>query len=65
MHIGITEDDPDQLELLRQFGCDAYQGYLLGKPMPAEAVPGWLAAHARPSEATAAPTAASTAASPA
>lgn len=27
----------EQLELLRQMGCDNIQGYLLGKPMPADA----------------------------
>jgi EAL domain-containing protein (putative c-di-GMP-specific phosphodiesterase class I) len=26
-------------------GCNEIQGYLHGKPMPAEAVPGWLALH--------------------
>jgi diguanylate cyclase (GGDEF)-like protein/PAS domain S-box-containing protein len=27
---------PDQLELLRQFGCDAAQGYLFSRPVPAD-----------------------------
>jgi len=30
-------EEPEQLELLRQFGCDYVQGYLLGKPMPYDA----------------------------
>ncbi|KAB0677570.1 EAL domain-containing protein [Aureimonas leprariae] len=29
----------EQLELLRAFGCDCAQGYLIGRPMPAEQVP--------------------------
>jgi diguanylate cyclase (GGDEF)-like protein len=33
----------EQLERLRQQGCTKVQGYLLGVPMPAEAVPGFLA----------------------
>jgi diguanylate cyclase (GGDEF)-like protein len=35
----------DQLELLRQSGCDAIQGYLLSKPLPAFALQPWMAAH--------------------
>ena len=31
-------ENSDQLVLLRQIGCGACQGYLLGKPMSAEAV---------------------------
>jgi EAL domain-containing protein (putative c-di-GMP-specific phosphodiesterase class I) len=27
----------DQLRMLRDLGCDEVQGYLLGKPMPADA----------------------------
>jgi diguanylate cyclase (GGDEF)-like protein len=30
-------ETPEQLELLRRWGCDAIQGYLLSKPVPAEA----------------------------
>lgn len=34
-----------QLDLLRHNACDAIQGYLLSKPLPAEALPAWIAAH--------------------
>ncbi|NMG75685.1 putative bifunctional diguanylate cyclase/phosphodiesterase [Aromatoleum diolicum] len=36
-----------QFDLLRQSGCDAIQGYLLSKPLPADALPAWLAARPR------------------
>jgi len=36
-----------QFDLLRQSGCDAMQGYLLSKPLPAKALPAWLAARQR------------------
>ena len=29
---GVEEEE--QLDMLKQFGCDYVQGYLLGKPMP-------------------------------
>ncbi len=29
----------DQIDIMRRLGCDHLQGYLLGKPMPAEAIP--------------------------
>lgn len=35
----------DQLALLRELGCDAVQGFLVGRPMPPERVAGWLAEH--------------------
>ena len=34
-----------QLALLRQFGCDAIQGYLLSKPLPAEAAFSFIRQH--------------------
>lgn len=41
----------EQLELLRRLDCDCGQGYLFGRPMPADQVPGfldrWQAAEAR------------------
>ena len=39
-------ETPAQLEFLRQAGCAGGQGYLIGKPMPAEAFQAWLKAHA-------------------
>ncbi|GAP38531.1 putative bifunctional diguanylate cyclase/phosphodiesterase [Piscinibacter sakaiensis] len=35
----------DQHRLLQTMGCEEMQGWLHGKPMPADQVPGWLAAH--------------------
>lgn len=32
----------EQLELLRTYGCDEWQGYLFSKPVPAEAIPAVL-----------------------
>lgn len=44
-------ETPGQLEFLRQAGCDQAQGYLLARPLPAEAVRPWLEAQqAHPSE---------------
>jgi diguanylate cyclase (GGDEF)-like protein/PAS domain S-box-containing protein len=37
-------ETPGQLDLLREFGCDQAQGYLISRPMPAEAVPQAIAA---------------------
>jgi EAL domain-containing protein (putative c-di-GMP-specific phosphodiesterase class I)/CheY-like chemotaxis protein len=34
---------PEDWELLRRLGCDVAQGYLVAKPMPATAFPGWVA----------------------
>ena len=37
-------EDEASLDLVREWGCDQAQGYLLSRPMPGEAVLGWLAA---------------------
>lgn len=34
-------EDVRQEKLLREFGCDVLQGYLLGRPVPAEDFKGW------------------------
>ncbi len=39
-------EDPETFEALRVQGCDEGQGYHIARPMPGEAVPGWLAARA-------------------
>jgi EAL domain-containing protein (putative c-di-GMP-specific phosphodiesterase class I) len=39
-------EDAAQLEVLRQAGCDAVQGYLLARPMPLPALQDWLGARA-------------------
>jgi EAL domain-containing protein (putative c-di-GMP-specific phosphodiesterase class I) len=36
----------EQYELLRVLGCDAIQGYLVGRPMPAHDFERWVGAHA-------------------
>ncbi len=36
-----------QLAFLRLYGCDQYQGFLFGKPMPAPRMQAWLQAQAR------------------
>jgi EAL domain-containing protein (putative c-di-GMP-specific phosphodiesterase class I) len=41
LKIGVTAEGverPDQLTFLRQHGCGEVQGYLLGRPMPIDAV---------------------------
>jgi EAL domain-containing protein (putative c-di-GMP-specific phosphodiesterase class I)/GGDEF domain-containing protein len=35
-------EEPGELEVLRQIGCDAAQGFLFQKPMPAEEMAGFL-----------------------
>jgi EAL domain-containing protein (putative c-di-GMP-specific phosphodiesterase class I)/CheY-like chemotaxis protein len=41
-------ETPQQWEMLKAMGCDIAQGYLIAKPMPAEALPDWVA-HWHPS----------------
>jgi diguanylate cyclase (GGDEF)-like protein len=38
-------EDEAAWRLLDSFGCDLVQGYFLARPMPAEAMTGWLAEH--------------------
>ena len=40
-------EDQATLDLMRDLGCDLAQGYHLARPMPATAIPGWVAEHAR------------------
>jgi EAL domain-containing protein (putative c-di-GMP-specific phosphodiesterase class I) len=37
-------ETPEHLRMVREAGCDMAQGWLLGHPMPAEEVPGWVRA---------------------
>ncbi len=37
-------EDPAQATLMRRYGCDALQGYLVAKPMPAAAIQAFLTA---------------------
>ena len=38
-------EDAHTLGALADMGCDFAQGYLMARPMPADAVPTWMAAH--------------------
>ncbi len=38
-------EDNETLQLLGQMGCDKAQGYLIGRPMPYEALVDYLADH--------------------
>jgi PAS domain S-box-containing protein len=38
----------EQADCLRTLGCDEMQGYLLSRPMPPDALPGWLAQRCGP-----------------
>ena len=38
-------EDAHTLGALAEMGCDFAQGYLMARPMPADAVPDWMAAH--------------------
>ena len=35
-------ESSDVVPVLRRLGCDAYQGFLVGRPMPVDAVPAWV-----------------------
>jgi diguanylate cyclase (GGDEF)-like protein len=37
-------ETPEHLRMVRAAGCDLAQGWLLGQPMPAEEIPGWVRA---------------------
>ena len=41
--VGEGVEEPETLEQLRSLGCDAAQGYLMARPMPAREVGAWLA----------------------
>jgi EAL domain-containing protein (putative c-di-GMP-specific phosphodiesterase class I) len=47
-------EDAAQLQVLRDAGCDAVQGYLLARPMPLAALQTWMAQRGEPANATAA-----------
>ena len=36
-------EDRSDWDCLRDLGCECAQGYFIGRPMPAEALPGWIA----------------------
>lgn len=40
--VGEGIEQEDALQALRDLGCDTAQGYLLGRPMPADQIPAWL-----------------------
>jgi diguanylate cyclase (GGDEF)-like protein len=37
-------ESPEHLTRLEEFGCDVAQGFHLGRPVPADEIPGWLKA---------------------
>lgn len=39
-------EDSSTLQFLQQLGCDKVQGYFIGRPMTADAIPDWLRARA-------------------
>lgn len=43
--IGEGVEDERDLERLRRLGCDSAQGYLLGRPMPVDALIAWAREH--------------------
>lgn len=40
--VGEGVEAAEDLAVMRELGCDVFQSYLFGRPMPAEDVPGWL-----------------------
>jgi diguanylate cyclase (GGDEF)-like protein len=40
-------ESPGQVDVLQANGCDEVQGYFYARPMPADQVPGWVAAFGR------------------
>ena len=42
-------EDQDTYDALAELGCDRIQGFLIGRPMPATALRGWLSGRALPS----------------
>lgn len=41
-------EDGATLEFLKGIGCDVAQGYFIARPMPGDAVPGWMSARKAP-----------------
>jgi EAL domain-containing protein (putative c-di-GMP-specific phosphodiesterase class I) len=41
--VAVGVEDAEDWQYVRDTGCDMAQGFFIGKPMPADAVPGWLA----------------------
>ncbi len=51
--VGAGIETEDQLRTLRRLRCDLLQGYLVGRPIPPEQVPAFLARPSRPAPVTA------------
>ncbi|SFC27224.1 diguanylate cyclase (GGDEF) domain-containing protein [Marinospirillum celere] len=50
LNIRVTAEgieDQETLQLLKDQGCDAAQGFYLGRPQPPTAIPNWLEEHGR------------------